>query len=180
FMAASGSVDPAQLTDEGRELRRRVHKTIRKVTEDIDGRFHFNTAIAAIMELVNAISAFEPKNDPKQGGVLREAVERVVLMLAPFVPHVTAELWQALGHADIDQATWPDFDPAATVDDELIIVVQVNGKLRGRLTVPATATEDAVKAAALNDENVKSFTDGKELRKVIYVPGKLVNIVVAP
>jgi len=179
FVGKGGSVDPASLSDGARALRRAVHKTIRKVTDDIDERFHFNTAIAAIMELVNAIQAFEPRNLPENGPVLTEAIESVVLMLSPFVPHVAEELWESLGHrGGVEAAGWPSFDPAAAVDEEFLIVVQVNGKLRGKVTVATDATEEQVKAAALADEKVKPWLEGKELRKVIYVPGKLLNIVV--
>ena len=175
----AGTLDREALTDEGRTLRRTVHKTIRKVTEDVEERFHFNTAIAAVMELVNAIQAFEPKNAPGNGPVLKEALESVVLLLAPFVPHFSEELWEGLGHGDgIDVAGWPTVDEAATVDEELLIVVQVNGKLRGKVTVPASAAEDEVKASALADPKVVSFIEGKTVRKIIYVPGKLLNIVV--
>ncbi len=167
------------LGTEGKELRRGVHKTIRKVTEDIEERFHFNTAIAAIMELVNAIQAFEPKNTPANIPVLREAVESVIRMLAPFVPHFAEEVWATLGHGGgIDMAGWPSCDSSAAVDEELLIVVQVNGKLRGKLTVAADAGEEEVRKAALADAKVISFIEGKTVRKVIYVPGKLVNIVV--
>jgi len=179
FVGTGGSVDPASLSDAARALRRTVHKTIRKVTDDIDERFHFNTAIAAIMELVNAIQAFEPRNAPENGPVLTEAIESVVLMLSPFVPHVAEELWEALGHqGGVEAAGWPAFDPAAAVDEELLIVVQVNGKLRGKVTVAAGASEEQVKAAAFEDEKVKPWLEGKQLRKAIYVPGKLLNIVV--
>ncbi len=175
----SASLDPENLSPEGKELRRVVHKSIRKVTEDIEDRFHFNTAIAAVMELVNAIQAFEPKNAPGNLPVLREAVESVIRMLAPFVPHFAEEIWAEMGHGGgIDGAGWPAFDPAAAVDEELLIVVQVNGKLRGKLTVPARAGEEEVRKAALADGKVSSFIEGKTVRKVIYVPGKLVNIVV--
>jgi leucyl-tRNA synthetase len=175
----AGSVEPSSLSDEARTLRRAVHKAIRKVTEDVEGRFHFNTAIAAVMELVNTLQAFEPRNDPKNAAVLREAVESVVRLLAPFVPHFSEELWEALGHAGgIELPGWPAWDPAAVMDEELLIVVQVNGKLRGRVVLPADAAEEAVKAAALADDKVKPWLEGKELRKVVYVPGKLVNIVV--
>ena len=175
----AGTLDREALTDEGRTLRRTVHKTIRKVTEDVEERFHFNTAIAAVMELVNAIQAFEPKNAPGNGPVLKEALESVVLLLAPFVPHFSEELWEGLGHGDgIDVAGWPTVDEAATVDEELLIVVQVNGKLRGKVTVAASAGEDEVKASALADPKVVSFIEGKTVRKIIYVPGKLLNIVV--
>ncbi|ABB32525.1 leucyl-tRNA synthetase [Geobacter metallireducens RCH3] len=179
FVGKGGAVDSASLSDDARGLRRAVHKTIRKVTDDIDERFHFNTAIAAIMELVNAIYAFEPKNAPENGPVLTEAIESVVIMLSPFVPHVTEELWEALGHqGGVEAAGWPSFDPSAAVDEEFLIVVQVNGKLRGKVTVATDATEEQVKAAAFADEKVKPWIEGKQLRKAIYVPGKLLNIVV--
>jgi leucyl-tRNA synthetase len=179
FVEGAGPVDAAILTEEGRILRRAAHKTIRKVTEDVGDRFHFNTAIAAIMELVNALQGFEPKNDRRNAPVLREALESVVLMLSPFVPHMAAELWEGLGHAEsVESAGWPGYDPEAAVDEELLIVVQVNGKLRGRVTVSASAAEDEVKASALADEKVKGYLEGKTVRKVIYVPGKLLNIVV--
>jgi leucyl-tRNA synthetase len=179
FLRGSAILDPENLIPEGKALRRSVHKTIRKVTEDIEERFHFNTAIAAIMELVNTIQAFEPKNDPRVAPVLTEAVESSILMLAPFVPHFAEEVWAELGHAGgIDLAGWPAFDPAAAVDEELLVVVQVNGKLRGRVTVPAAAPEAVVKDAALADARVRPFIDEKAVRKVIYVPGKLINIVV--
>ncbi|CAG0960984.1 leucyl-tRNA synthetase [Geobacteraceae bacterium] len=179
FVGKVGAVDATSLSDEARVLRRTVHKTIRKVTDDIDERFHFNTAIAAIMELVNAIYAFEPKNAPGNGPVLTEAIESVVLMLSPFVPHVAEELWESLGHkGGVEAAGWPSFDPAAAVDEEFLIVVQVNGKLRGKVTIAVDATEEQVKAAAFADEKVKPWLEGKQLRKAIYVPGKLLNIVV--
>ncbi|SNB45097.1 leucine--tRNA ligase [Geobacter sp. DSM 9736] len=168
------------ITEEGKTLRRVVHKTIRKVTDDVGERFHFNTAIAAIMELVNSLYGFEQKNLRENAPVLREALESVVLMLAPFVPHFSEELWEKLGHAGgIDRRGWPGFDPAAAVEEELLVVVQVNGKLRGRVIVSASATEDDVRKAALADDKVSSFVAGKELKKVIYVPGKLLNIVAA-
>jgi leucyl-tRNA synthetase len=175
----AGKVTADSLSEEGRKLRRIVHKTIGKVTGDIEERFHFNTAISAVMELVNSIYAFEPKNHPANAPVLKEAVESVVLLLVPFVPHICEELWESLGHADgVEASGWPAYDAEVAVEDELLVVVQVNGKLRGKITVEAAAAEDEVKAAALNDDKVKSFIDGKSVKKVIYVPGKLVNIVV--
>jgi leucyl-tRNA synthetase len=179
FTRNAPSVDPEKLTGEGKSLRRVVHKTIRKVTDDIEGRFHFNTAIAAIMEMVNALSAFEPKNDPRNSAVLREALTSLVVMLAPFVPHASEELWEGLGQVgSLAEVSWPSYDPEAAADEELTVVVQVNGKLRDRITVPVSATEDEIRSAALSAERVLSFIDGKSVRKVIVVPGKLVNIVV--
>ena len=160
-----------------RDLRRQVHRTIKKVTEDIDGRFHFNTAIAAIMELVNGIYAF--KDRAGSPGVVREALETVVRLLNPFVPHITAELWQLLGQSDpIEASGWPQCDPLALVEDEKLIVVQVNGKVRGKISVLATASEEEVRELALADENVARFVADKTVRKVVVVPGRLVSVVV--
>jgi leucyl-tRNA synthetase len=161
-----------------RSLRRLTHRTIRKVTEDIDGRFHFNTAIAAIMELVNGIYTFEQKAE--YPAILREALEAVVHLLSPFVPHIVEELWAALGHeGGIERAGWPSWDDAALVEDEKTIVVQVNGKVRGKVTVSADADEETVRQAALNEANVARLIADKAVRKVVVVPGRLVSIVVA-
>jgi leucyl-tRNA synthetase len=160
-------------------LRRLVHKTIRKVTADVEERFHFNTAISAIMELVNGIQAFSPKNNPQNSALLKEALESTLLLLYPFVPHFSEELWEMIGHeGGIEKAGWPEFDEEAAADEELLVVVQVNGKLRGRITVAADASEESVKSAVFTDEKVMGYLDGKTPRKIIYVPGKLVNIVV--
>ena len=171
------SIDSA-VTGEGRNLRRVVHRTIKKVTEDVDGRFHFNTAIAAIMELINAIYAFE--NKAEYPGVLREALETVVQLLTPFVPHIAEELWSILGKQErLSTGRWPEWDETALVEDQKLIVVQVNGKVRGKLTVPTDITEDDLKQAALEDQNVVRFIADKTVRKVIVIPGRLVNVVVA-
>ena len=174
--AAAGALDPHSLDETARDVRRQVHRTIRKVTEDIDGRFQFNTAIAAIMELVNTISAWPAK--AAQPAVLREALETVVRLLAPFVPHLAAELWQALGHGgSLEARGWPACDEAALAAATLLIVVQVNGKVRGKVTVPADADEAAVRAAALADANVAKSIAGQTVRKVVVVPGRLVSVV---
>ncbi|WP_243374440.1 leucine--tRNA ligase [Geotalea sp. SG265] len=178
LLSSAASLDIESLTGEGKALRRQVHKTIRKVTDDIEDRFHFNTAIAAVMELVNALQAFEPKNLPANAPVLKEAIEAVILLLAPFVPHFAEELWEGLGHEkSLIEAGWPVFDPAAAVDEELLVVVQVNGKLRGKVTVAAGASDEEVKGAALADDRIRQVIEGMTVKKVVYVPGKLVNIV---
>ncbi|HBG05085.1 MAG TPA: leucine--tRNA ligase, partial [Geobacter sp.] len=175
----AGAPDPGKLSGEGKNLRRAVHKTIKKVTEDIEDRFHFNTAIAAVMELVNAIQAFNRKGAPENVAVVREAVESVVRLIAPFVPHFAEELWSELGHeGTLEESGWPGYDADATVDEELTVVIQVNGKLRSKLMVAPEVQEEAVKSAALADEKVQPFLEGKSVKKVVYVPGKLVNIVV--
>jgi leucyl-tRNA synthetase len=176
--ATTGSRE--SLTDEGKELRRAIHKTIRKVTDDVEERFHFNTAIAAVMELANTVQAFGGKADPSNGPVLREALESIILMLSPFVPHITAELWERIGSATpLDAMLWPIYDAEAARDEELLIVVQVNGKLRGKVTVAAGADEATVRQAVMGDTRVCAALEGKTVRKEIYVPGKLFNIVVA-
>ncbi|BCS53852.1 leucine--tRNA ligase [Geobacter sp. SVR] len=174
----AGPVDVNTLAAEERTLRRAVHKTIRKVTEDIEERFHFNTAIASVMELLNTLQGSELAT-PQAGSVMKEALDSMVMLLAPFVPHITEELWQRLGHATpLSETAWPEYDRSAVVDEEVLVVVQVNGKLRSKITVAAGTDEEALKALALADEKVQPFLQGVQVRKVICVPGKLVNIVV--
>jgi leucyl-tRNA synthetase len=176
-IVAAAEVDTTSLQPSARDLRRQVHRTIKKVTVDIDGSFHFNTAIAAVMELVNAISVYPDKEAAPE--VLREAIESVVRLLSPFVPHICEELWQHLGYEDsLQESSWPVWDENALVADTLLIVVQVNGKVRGKVTVPADADKETVEATALADANVSRFIEGKTLRKVIVVPGRIVNVVV--
>jgi leucyl-tRNA synthetase len=163
-------------------LRRKTHQTIRKVTEDIQDRFHFNTAVAAIMELINLLYQFaveEVQDEPTQQA-LREAAEAAALLLSPFTPHIAEELWRQLGHSEsILLAPWPSYAPALTQEDEITIVIQVNGRVRSRLTVPASITEDDLREATLHHERIQEWLTGKTVRKVIVVPQKLVNIVVA-
>lgn len=176
--AGAGPVDVAALSGPGRELRQQVHKTIKKVTEDIDGKFHFNTAIAAVMELVNAISSFDAKAEFPE--VLKEAFETVIRLLSPFVPHFAEELWLQFGHEQsLSALGWPGWDEQALVTDTILIVVQVNGKVRGKVVVPAEADRQVVERAALADVNVLRYVEGKQVRKVIVVPGRLVNVVVS-
>jgi leucyl-tRNA synthetase len=174
---AASALDVGSLTDAQRALRRKVHETIQKVSDDVGRRYTFNTAIAANMELLNELARFQDDSDAGRA-VLQEALESTVLMLAPIVPHIAHGLWQALGHESaVVDCRWPDFDPEALVQEVVEIVVQVNGKLRGRVTVPAQADREAIEAAALADENVRKFVAEGTLRKVIVVPGKLVNLV---
>ncbi|MEE4186498.1 MAG: leucine--tRNA ligase [Gammaproteobacteria bacterium] len=167
-----------QLTDVQQQLRRQVHDTIAKVTDDIGRRYTFNTAIAATMELLNAVSRFEVASATDQT-LVQEALDSIVLMLSPMVPHICHHLWFQLGHADaVIDADWPQVDEGARTLDTMELVVQVNGKLRARLRLPADSSRAAVEAEALADRNVQRFLDGGQPRKVIYVPGKLVNVVV--
>ncbi len=173
---AAEAVTPAQLSSQQKALRRDVHKTIAKVTDDIARRQTFNTAIAAIMELMNKLGK-APQESVQDRAILDEALKAVVIMLHPITPHICYELWQDMGLTDIDNAHWPEYDEDALVEDEKLIVVQVNGKVRAKLTVAADISKEEVEALGLGNEHVQKFTDGKTIRKVIYVPGKLLNIV---
>jgi len=160
-------------------LRLKVHTTIEKVTDDIDRRYAFNTAIAAVMELCNDISKFmQSNNDAQTPAVLQEALEAVVLMLAPITPHITNELWLSLGQqSNLLDVPWPAADKDAMTRDAITVILQVNGKLRAKVEVSPSISKEELEALALADENVQKFTDGKTVRKVIVVPSKLVNIV---
>ncbi|HHF6794050.1 TPA: leucine--tRNA ligase [Haemophilus influenzae] len=177
---AKTSLDLTALSAEQKVLRREVHKTIAKVSDDIGRRQTFNTAIAAVMELMNKLIK-APLDSEQDRAVMAEALSAVVRMLYPITPHICFELWQALGNESaIDTAEWVKADEAAMVEDEKLIVVQVNGKVRGKVTVAADADEDTVKTIAFADENVKKFIDNQHIVKVIYVVGKLLNVVVKP
>ncbi|EGU60445.1 leucyl-tRNA synthetase [Vibrio nigripulchritudo ATCC 27043] len=173
---AAEAVDVSAFNADQKALRRDVHKAIQKVTDDVSRRQTFNTAIAAVMELMNKL-AKAPQETTQDRAILDEALKAVVTMLYPITPHISFEMWEALGESNIDEASWPTFDEKALVEDEKLIVVQVNGKLRAKLTVAADASKEQVEELGLNDENVTKFTEGKTVRKVIYVPGKLLNIV---
>ncbi len=167
-----------ELTEGQQTMRRRVHETVAKFSDDVGRRFTFNTAIAAVMELLNELNRYQ-EAAPQDRAVVQEALEMVVRLLAPIVPHICHSLWQALGQEDaIIDCSWPQADEAALSRNEIQIVVQVNGKLRARISVAAEADRKQVEEAALTDENVQRFIDGKGIVKIIVVPGKLVNVVV--
>ncbi|WP_049383900.1 leucine--tRNA ligase [Haemophilus parainfluenzae] len=177
---AKTALDVTALSADQKALRRDVHKTIAKVSDDIGRRQTFNTAIAAVMELMNKLTR-APLESEQDRAVMAEALSAVVRMLYPITPHICFELWKALGNeSNIDHVEWVKADEAAMVEDEKLIVVQVNGKVRGKVTVAADADEETVKTVAFADENVKKFTDNTQIVKVIYVPGKLLNVVVKP
>jgi len=165
------------LDDDSRALLRKTHQTIKRVTDDIDKRMNLNTAIAAVMELVNAINSFGADGIGRQA-VRHEALKTVTMLICPFAPHFGEELWRRLGFKDrLTFTPWPQFNPEWAAEEMLAIVVQVNGKLRGQIEVPAGTDDEEIKTAAQEDEKVQRFTEGKTIRKVVYVPGKLVNIV---
>jgi leucyl-tRNA synthetase len=171
---------PADLAGAEKDLYKKAHQTIMKVTRDIEDRYHFNTAISAIMELFNTMSVIEENaSNPQQVGVMRFAMETLTLLLSPIVPHFSEELWEALGNStSILLAPWPSYLEEALEKDELLIVIQVNGKLRSKFSASIETDEETIKQIALADERIKKFIDGREIKKVIYVKGKLVNIVV--
>ena len=172
------SIAHVTLGDAHKELRRKTHQTIAKISDDIGRRNSFNTAVAAAMELLNAVNKLDDTTDAARA-VVHEALEAVVLMMSPIVPHICHALWQMLGHETplIDQR-WPEVDEAALEAEKIEMVVQVNGKLRARLQMPADADQSTIEQLALQDANVQRFVEGKTPRKVIVVPGRLVNIVV--
>jgi leucyl-tRNA synthetase len=170
-------------TGEGKGFRRVVHETIVRVTEDIERDFHFNTAISAIMELVNALYAFETASRDRmpageRATLLREAVETVLLLLGPISPHVTEELWAHLGHGEsLFRRPWPTPDPGALARQEVTVVLQVDGKVRSRLTLEIDAAEARVQSLALADDKVRPWLDGRTVERVVVVPNRLVNVV---
>ncbi|HUT84026.1 MAG TPA: leucine--tRNA ligase [Thermodesulfobacteriota bacterium] len=170
-----------ELEGDLKTLRRKTHQTIKRVTNDIEGRFHFNTAISAVMELVNTLYQVKhpDRSDAKAFSVIRETVENIVTLLAPIAPHITEELWKMLGKSEkLSDVPWPDYDEAVAAEEEITIVVQINGKLRSRIMVSADEPDEKIKEKALSDEKISELIAGKEVVKEIYVPKKLVNIVV--
>jgi leucyl-tRNA synthetase len=179
---AGAPADAAGAAGPWLELRRRTHRTVKKVTDDVE-RLHFNTAISAVMELVNQLYQLEgaAASGPAERGALREAVDALLLLLQPFTPHFAAELWERAGGAgEAREASWPAHDPALLVEQTVEVGVQVNGKVRGRVTVPAGAGEEQVRRAAFEDPRVREWVGRGEVRKVVYIPGRLLNVVVAP
>jgi leucyl-tRNA synthetase len=170
-------LDVAALSETGRALRRKTHETIARADDDYGRRLQFNTVVAAVMELTNLI--VKTKDTGAQRAAIAEAWRTVVLVLSPIVPHICHDLWLTLGGTEpVVGESWPELDEAALVRDTIELVVQVNGKVRSRLQLPADADEATVLAAAQADEKIKRFVGDKVLRKVIYVPTRLVNLVI--
>ncbi|THB67903.1 MAG: leucine--tRNA ligase, partial [Desulfovibrio sp.] len=177
------SFTAAEADDETtKEMRHKEHATVKKVGDDIRDRFQFNTAIAAVMELTNTMyhHVEELKTTDKGNKALSSAIASALTLLSPMVPHVCEELWRDLGHSEpLSAASWPEYDEAALQTDQVTIVVQVNGKLRAKMDVPAQAAKDEIEKMALGEANVEKHIAGKTIRKVVVVPGKLVNVVAA-
>jgi leucyl-tRNA synthetase len=171
-------LDKKSLTGDEKNLRRQLHQTLEKVSDDLGRRHTFNTAIAANMELLNNLTKFKG-NSTNANTIRQEVLEAISLMLTPIVPHICRQLWLDLGHkTDVVSESFPEIDKAAMTQDSMTIIVQVNGKLRSKLEVAIDATKEQIEALALADEHAQKFIEGKVIRKVIVVPKKLVNIVV--
>jgi leucyl-tRNA synthetase len=159
-------------------MRQKIHETIAKVSDDFGRRYAFNTAIASCMELLNAVAKFTEQDDQSRA-IRHEAFESLVLLLTPITPHVCQALWNALGHSDpVHDHAWPHADPDALRKDALKLAVQVNGKLRGTIEVPVDAARETVEAAALANADVKTHVGSAPVKKIVYVPGKIVSIVI--
>ena len=178
--ASKGKYDAASLNEKEKGLLRKAHQTLRRVTSDFETRWHFNSAIALVMELTNEIYGAEPLEASVRPEVRREVLELLTLMLAPMTPHLSEELWEMLGHADgLWKSSWPAHNEEFAREDEVEIPVQVNGKVRGRLKIATGAKEDAVVEIAQKDSSIAPHLNGKRVVKRIYVPDKLLNLVVA-
>lgn len=172
------TIDPAVLGASEKDLRRLTHNTIKRVTDDAGSRFNFNTAISAIMELVNGIYQYREKEQGKNIAVLTEAIDNLVLLLAPFTPHIAEELWQGLGHTDsVHQQKWPEYDSKAMVQEEVTVVVQINGKMRDKLNLAVDMPQAEVEIAVLALPKIAEQIQGKAIKKIVVIPNKLVNIV---
>jgi leucyl-tRNA synthetase len=179
--AARNAAATADLSPTSRQLLRKLHQTIRQITLDFNDRWHFNTCIAALMKLMNELTAAEPEIDAGRvpGETLARILDPVVLLLAPFAPYLAAELWEQLGHEDpVLRHPWPVADEALAHEDQIEIPVQVNGKLRVVIRVAADISQEALRGAAMADETINRFLEGREVAKVIIVPGRLVNLLV--
>jgi leucyl-tRNA synthetase len=176
----TGAAATDQLSPKARQVQRKLHQTIKRVTDDFQGRWHFNTCVAAIMEFVNELYGAEEEITAGKfpAELLADVQRKLVLLLQPFAPYLANELWEMLGEkSDLLRHSWPQYDPALAKEDEIEYAVQVNGKLRGRVAVPADSAEEFVRERALADDKVKAALEGKQLTKVIVVAGKLVNVV---
>lgn len=171
----NSSYDKSALTSDDKELRYTLNYAIKKATDDISIRFNFNTAISCVMELVNGLYSYKGSNN----ALISEAAKDLIIMLAPFVPHITEELWEmAGGEGSVHDQSWISYDETALVKDEVEMVVQINGKVKAKMMISTTSSDDEIKEVVLANDKVKEFTEGKQIVKFIVVKGKLINIVV--
>ena len=178
FKGLESKPNPERLSKEGKELRRKVHQTIKKFAEEMEKNYQFNTAIASVMELLNKAESFKPQNDEDKKA-LKEAAETMVKLLYPITPHICEELWERLGHKTrLYNEPYPQYDEEALKVEEVEIPVQINGKVRAKIVIPFGASQEEVLNIAKNNPQVVKYLEGKELKKVIYIPNKLLNLVV--
>ena len=178
-MPQSAPIPSAELSDTARCLLRQAHQTLRRVTNDYEVRWHFNSSVALLMELVNALQAAEPLEEAVPDAVLREILEIFTLMLAPIAPHIAEEFWQMLGHeGGLARAHWPTYNEELAREEMVEVVVQVNGRVRARIECEPGLPEDQLVQRARSDSRVLPWLDGKPLKKTVVVPDKLVNLVV--
>jgi leucyl-tRNA synthetase len=176
--AKSGITEIGVLQPSAAGLCKKTHQTVRKVTTDIEREYHFNTAIAGLMELVNEITAFEPKTE-EDWTALKFSIEQIILLLSPFSPHIAEALWEATGNTpSVFDRQWPEWDEEAAKEETIELVVQVNGKVRSKMMISAGTPDDEIKRMALEDKKVRDIIGTKELKKIFIVKGKLVNIVI--
>jgi leucyl-tRNA synthetase len=174
----SNNASLEQLSKEDKELRYVINATLKKVTEDLNRKFGFNTAISALMELVNEMYKYKELENRNEA-IMKDGIKTIVTILAPFTPHIGEELWKMIGNEDsVFDIQWPKHDEKALVKDEVEVVVQINGKLRGKLNLPSDISKEEMEKVAMEDEKIKSLVEGKTIVKVVGVPKKLVNIVV--
>jgi leucyl-tRNA synthetase len=167
-----------ELSQADKDLNFVLNRTVKKVTDDISDRFNFNTAISAIMELVNELYRYREAGSINQP-LLTDAVNKLIILLAPFAPHMTEELWASLGHKEsVHTVKWPEFDEKALIKEEIEVVLQINGKVRDRITVPREITQTDLEKLVMTNDRIRKFIDGREIVKVVLIPQKLVNIVV--
>jgi leucyl-tRNA synthetase len=182
YHAASDGAEGEEPSARGKDgkgsqrLRRKTHQTIRKVTNSIERDYHFNTSIAALMELVNEAMAFQPSSSGDMD-TLGFAIQNMILLLAPFVPHIAEELWRVAGEGSLFNTSWPEWDDEAARDDEVELVIQINGKVRGKVMIPAGIDDEMIRAKAFDDPRVAQYIAGKPVKKLIVVKGRLINIV---
>jgi leucyl-tRNA synthetase len=166
-------------TTKEKELQRKAHQTLRRLTQDFEVRWHFNTSVALVMELVNTLQAQEPLDQDARPAVVKGVLELLVLMLTPMAPHLCEELWEMLGHAEgLDATRWPEYVAELAAEEQVEIPVQINGRVRGKISVEAGLPEDELVERAIADPRIKPFLDGKRINKRIVVPDRLVNLVV--
>ena len=181
MLSEVSSLPQTDLNEKSRSLHRKTHQTIRKVTRDLENDFHFNTAISAVMELINLLLSLvsEDNDHGVAPEAIKEAVDSTLLLLSPMTPHFCSELWEITGHGEaLENQSWPSFNPDSAKEEEITVVLQVNGKVRSRLLVSPEIGDEDLKEMTLLDENVQKFVGAKPIRKVIVVPKKLVNVVV--